>query len=88
MRNKRRRVEREPVTAPVDEAEEVAELDEQVVATAPARGTQPFMESAGHREKFSTLPLSQRTLRGLGDGGFKTMTEIQVSLLFVFRGVY
>eukprot|EP00904_Undaria_pinnatifida_P012187 jgi/Undpi1/8099/HiC_scaffold_24.g10571.m1 len=81
MRNKRRRVEREPVTAPVDEAEEVAELDEQVVATAPARGTQPFTESAGHREKFSTLPLSQRTLRGLGDGGFKTMTEIQLAAI-------
>lgn len=82
MRNKRKRVEREPVAAPVDEAEEVAELEEQVVATAPARGTQPFTESAGHREKFSTLPLSQRTVRGLGDGGFKTMTEIQVSFAF------
>lgn len=78
MRNKRKRVEREPVAAPVDEAEEVAELEEQVLATAPARGTQPFTESAGDKEKFSTLPLSQRTIRGLADGGFKTMTEIQV----------
>lgn len=78
MRNKRKRVEREPVAAPVDEAEEVAELEEQVLATAPARGTQPFTESASDREKFSALPLSQRTIRGLADGGFKTMTEIQV----------
>lgn len=78
MRNKRKRVEREPVAAPVDEDEEVAELEEQVLATAPARGTQPFMESAGDREKFSTLPLSQHTIRGLDDGGFRTMTEIQV----------
>lgn len=75
---KRRRPEREPVVAPVDEAQEVAELEEQVLATAPAPGTQPFTESSRDREPFTSLPLSQRTVRGLKDGGFKTMTEIQV----------
>lgn len=76
MKRKRRRAE--PVIELVDEAEEVAELEQQVVATAPARGTQPFTESSGDRQPFTALPLSQRTTRGLTAGGFKTMTEIQV----------
>ena len=76
MKNKRKRAE--PVVELVDEAEEVALLEKQVVATAPARGTQPFTEPSGDRQPFSALPLSQRTTRGLTDGGFKTMTEIQV----------
>ena len=75
MKNKRKRAE--PVIE-VDEAEEVAELEQQVVATAPARGTQPFTESSGDRQPFAVLPLSQRTIRGLETGGFQTMTEIQV----------
>jgi len=58
---------------------QVSELEKQVVATAPARGTQPFTESSSDRQPFTALPLSQRTTRGLTDGGFKTMTEIQVS---------
>lgn len=78
MKNKRKRAE--PVIEPVDEAEEVAELEQQVVATAPARGTQPFTESSGNRQPFTALPLSQRTTLGLNGGGFKTMTEIQVSV--------
>lgn len=78
MKNKRKRAE--PVIEPVDEAEEVAELEQQVVATAPARGTQPFTESSKDRQPFTSLPLSQRTTRGLAGGGFKTMTEIQVRL--------
>lgn len=78
MKNKRKRAE--PVIELVDEAEEVAELEQQVVATAPARGTQPFTESSGNRQPFTALPLSQRTTRGLDAGGFKTMTEIQVRL--------
>lgn len=77
-RHKRQHTQREPVLPAVDEATEVAELEEQVLATAPPRGTQPFVESSRDREPFAALPLSQRTLRGLGDGGFKTMTEIQV----------
>ena len=76
MKNKRKRPA-EPVIE-VDEATEVAELEQQVVATAPARGTQPFTESSSSRQPFATLPLSQRTTRGLETGGFKTMTEIQV----------
>lgn len=76
MKNKRKRAE--PVIEPVDEAEEVAELEQQVVTTAPARGTQPFTESSADRQPFTSLPLSQRTTRGLTGGGFKTMTEIQV----------
>lgn len=76
MKNKRKRAE--PVVELVDEAEEVAQLEKQVVATAPARGTQPFTEPSGDRQPFTALPLSQRTTRGLTDGGFKTMTEIQV----------
>lgn len=75
MRNKRKRAE--PV-AKVDEALEVAELEEQILATAPARGTQPFTESSRDRHTFTSLPLSQRTIGGLTDAGFKTMTEIQV----------
>lgn len=69
---------RDPVLPQVDEATEVKELEEQVVAGAPARGTQPFTESSRDREPFTALPLSQRTIRGLTDGGFKTMTEVQV----------
>lgn len=80
MKNKRKRTEREPVVTAVDEAQEVAELVKQVLATAPARGTQPFTESRRNRESFATLPLSQRTIRGLADKGFKTMTEIQVRI--------
>lgn len=76
MKNKRKRAE--PVIEQVDEAQEVDELEAQVVATAPARGTQPFTESTGDRQPFTSLPLSQRTTRGLTGGGFKTMTEIQV----------
>lgn len=76
-RHKRQRVHREPAVPAVDEATEVTELEEQVLATAPPRGTQPFTESSRDREPFTALPLSQRTLRGLGDGGFKVMTEIQ-----------
>lgn len=76
MKNKRKRAE--PVIEQVDEEQEVAELEAQVVATAPARGTQPFTESTGDRQPFTALPLSQRTTRGLTGGGFKTMTEIQV----------
>ncbi len=76
MKNKRKRAE--PVVQPVDEAEEVSQLEKQVLAAAPARGTQPFTESSGDRQPFTALPLSQRTTRGLADGGFKTMTEIQV----------
>lgn len=75
-KNKRKRFEGERV---VNEAEEVSELEKQVVATAPPRGTQPFTEPSRDREPFSSLPISQRTLRGLTDGGFKTTTEIQVS---------
>lgn len=62
----------------MDEEVEVAMLEEQVVATAPARGTQPFTESSADRQPFTALPLSQRTMRGLTGGGFNTMTEIQV----------
>ncbi|CAM9806181.1 unnamed protein product [Ectocarpus sp. 6 AP-2014] len=79
MKNKRKRAE--PVIEQVDEAQEVAELEAQVVATAPARGTQPFTESTGDRQPFTALPLSQRTIRGLTGGGFKTMTEIQVAAI-------
>lgn len=82
MKNKRKRAEREPVMPAVDEAEEVAELEQQVVATAPARGTQPFTESSREREPFTALPLSQRTVQGLREGRFKTMTEIQVAPSF------
>lgn len=78
MKNKRKRAE--PVIELLDEAEEVAELEKQVVATAPARGTQPFTESSKDRQPFTSLPLSQRTTRGLAGEGFKTMTEIQVRL--------
>lgn len=63
---------------PVDEATEVKDLEEQVLVKAPARGTQPFTESSRERQPFTALPLSQRTIHGLSDGGFKTMTEIQV----------
>lgn len=77
MKNKRKRAA-EPVIELVDEGEEVAQLEQQVVATAPARGTQPFTEFSGDRQPFTALPLSQRTTRGLSGGGFKTMTEIQV----------
>lgn len=84
MKNKRKRAE--PVIE-VDEAEEVADLERQVVATAPARGTQPFTESSGDRQPFTALPLSQRTTRGLQAGGFKTMTEIQVCGGKVFKKV-
>lgn len=73
---------REPALPPVDEATEVKELEEQVLANAPPRGTQPFTETSGDRQRFSSLPLSQRTLRGLGDASFKTMTEIQVCCLY------
>ncbi|CAM9134160.1 unnamed protein product [Ectocarpus fasciculatus] len=79
MKSKRKRAE--PVIEQVDEAQEVAELEAQVVATAPARGTQPFTESTGDRQPFTALPLSQRTTRGLTGGGFKTMTEIQVAAI-------
>lgn len=71
---------RTPKLEYVDEAAEVAELEEKVLSTAPARGTQPFTENSRVRQRFSTLPLSQRTLLGLTDGGFTTMTEIQVTL--------
>lgn len=74
--NKKR--QREPTLPLVDEATEVKELEEQVLARAPPRGTQPFTEANRDRERFSTLSLSQRTLRGLTDASFKTMTEIQV----------
>lgn len=75
-KNKRNHIERGPV---INEDEEVSELEKKVVATAPTRGTQPFTEASRDREPFSSLPISQRTLRGLTDGGFKTMTEIQAS---------
>eukprot|EP00752_Nemacystus_decipiens_P011873 g10530.t1 len=78
MKNKRKRA---PPVIEVDEAKEVAELEQQVVVTAPARGTQPFTESSGDRQPFTALPLSQRTTRGLEAGGFKTMTEIQVAAI-------
>lgn len=77
--NKKR--QREPTLPLVDEATEVKELEEQVLARAPPRGTQPFTEANRDRERFSTLSLSQRTLRGLTDASFKTMTEIQVAAI-------
>ncbi|CAM9945511.1 unnamed protein product [Scytosiphon promiscuus] len=79
MKSKRKRTE--PVEPAVDEAVEVAGLEEQVVATAPPRGTQPFTDSSADRQPFTALPLSQRTMRGLTGGGFKTMTEIQVAAI-------
>lgn len=78
MKSKRKR---EAATPMVDEAQEVAQLEDQILTTAPSRGTQPFTESNRARQPFTALPLSQRTIRGLADRGFKTMTEIQVSVL-------
>ncbi|CAM9119818.1 unnamed protein product, partial [Discosporangium mesarthrocarpum] len=66
---------------PVDEDEELARLEERVVAEAPERGTQPFTEANSDPQSFSALPLSERTVRGLKDGKFMTMTEIQVAAL-------
>lgn len=64
----------------VDDDTEVEELKKRVLAEAPAPGTQPFTEGSQERKLFTALPLSQRTTRGLTDGDFETMTEIQVSL--------
>lgn len=81
-----RKRQREPALPSVDEATEVKELEEQVLARAPPRGTQPFTETNRDRERFATLPLSQRTIRGLTDASFKTMTEIQVKyILYMYN---
>jgi len=67
------------------EAEEVAELDRIIQAGAPTRSTDRAQlghapsdeETYAEARKFSALPISKNTLKGLGDHGFKSLTAIQ-----------
>ncbi|CAM9959671.1 unnamed protein product, partial [Phaeothamnion confervicola] len=67
----------------ISEEQEVAVLDRRAAAEAPPPGTQLFtvVYSTRDSRRFDELPLSRRTCIGLEEGGFKTMTEIQVAAL-------
>lgn len=57
-----------------NEADEIAELERRIKEESPRRGWHPNEAST---EKFASLPISERTLRGLEAGGFDVMKPIQ-----------
>lgn len=56
------------------EADEIAELERRIREESPRRGWHPNEAS---KEKFASLAISERTLRGLEAGGFDVMKPIQ-----------
>lgn len=62
------------------EADEIAELERRIKEESPRRGWHPeeiSSSSAKKAAKFSSLPISGRTLRGLEAGHFEIMKPIQ-----------
>ncbi|KAJ8614509.1 hypothetical protein CTAYLR_000778 [Chrysophaeum taylorii] len=57
------------------EAEEISELERRIKEESPKRGWHP--DESQEAPAFSSLPISERTLRGLEAGGFETMKPIQ-----------
>ena len=70
------------------ESAEIEDLTERVQSEAPERGANPLVADAeevqvdgkvvyGKQKKFEHLPLSTRTLKGLSEGKWTRMTDIQ-----------
>lgn len=61
-----------------EDAEEIGELCRRIKTESPRRGWHPEESKV---EKFSSLPISERTLRGLEAGKFEDMKPIQYATI-------
>ncbi|CAM9707164.1 unnamed protein product [Chrysoparadoxa australica] len=64
----------------VKEVDEIPQLISRIASEAPPPGSQ-LQEEEGKGKPFDSLPLSQRTMKGLEGAGFTVMTPIQLATL-------